>query len=1179
MSNTAKTVLAAAMLAAATLGGTATSARGQWCPVISCPECLNTNAVGDSGADERPRISTNGQGTWIAVWESRVNAGGTVGTDQDILFSRSTDNGVTWTFPEGLDPNALADDGNDRSAQLSADSQGTWVAVWESEATLGGAIGDDADILFSRSTDNGTTWTPAAALNTNAVSDVGYDAYPHVVSGGQGRWLAVWNSSDDLDGTIGTDMDILFSRSVDGATSWSAPAPLNGDAFGESHNDERPRLASDDQGCWVAVWHRRGSAGAPIGGDYDIFVSRSADEGVSWSTPEPLNAATTDTGSDTVPEIATDGMGNWVVVWQSNDDFGGVAGGDQDVIFSRSADNGETWAAPALITVDVSPNNGDDVRPSINVGGNGRWVVVWDSCGFDDSTGSDRDVFAALSTDNGSTWTSGVPLNGNAALDDEPEESPDIAADGQGHWVGVWESNNANFGPDKDILVTRVVLVCEDCNGNSVMDGCDIADGTSQDCNFDYVPDECQPDEDCNANTVRDICDIGEGTSLDCNANLVPDECDIAVGTSPDCDGGGVPDECEAGYGSFEWVGPDEGMFEDPANWDPAGVPGVGGDAVLSNDTEVDNRNVLSGSGSREICTLSIGATSTGQQILRIEDPAELIVHNATTISAGGEIRLQDGVLESGTVTDAGSVSGAGEVSADFVNQGEITGAAGGMLLFSGSIFENHASGLIRAPFGSLVYVASTGVTQGGQLEIDTQAGMLFDAALTNLAGGTVTILGGSLGAPSLTNDASGLVYGFGTVDADATNDGEMTFVADTEIVGDLANNGLVTIQSGLLTILGSLTGSGTIVGDFFGRSGNDGLTVLGDYQAAAMGSLQVANGTLKLAGDFDVAINDPARFDLTTGTLQLVGLPEDDPQLIEVLAEDVGACVVLPDPALFSFGGIRIGPVATTVQLVDDHDNASGAGAEAVYVEQLILEEDTTMDLAGHHVYYVTMTPEDPYAPGSGVTVIDSVGGGALIPVMTVEPPAAEEGATPKNRYLSFQPNNADTPVAFHVELTASDYFPGSVGVDGWVGEPDVDDVCRLVPEAYYNDAWPAIVHVGDCHVVPAATYEVTATCNGEVFTGPLTVSTISPPGTKYWADVVGGFAGTWEPPNGVVNMSDIQAILQAFSGLETAPHLTWVDLDGAVPNKIVNMTDVQQAVAGFKGEPYPFSDPAGCP
>ncbi|MBI4717751.1 MAG: S8 family serine peptidase [Planctomycetes bacterium] len=95
-----------------------------------------------------------------------------------------------------------------------------------------------------------------------------------------------------------------------------------------------------------------------------------------------------------------------------------------------------------------------------------------------------------------------------------------------------------------------------DCNGNRVPDQCDIAGGTSADCQPDGVPDECQPD--CNQNGIADGCDIAGGTSTDCEPNGIPDECevdcngngvsdacDIAGGGSQDCQADGVPDECQ----------------------------------------------------------------------------------------------------------------------------------------------------------------------------------------------------------------------------------------------------------------------------------------------------------------------------------------------------------------------------------------------------------------------------------------------------------------------------------------------------------------------------------------------------------------------------------------------------------------------------------------------------------
>ena len=50
---------------------------------------------------------------------------------------------------------------------------------------------------------------------------------------------------------------------------------------------------------------------------------------------------------------------------------------------------------------------------------------------------------------------------------------------------------------------------------------------------------------DCNGNGILDDCDIADGTSLDCNGNGIPDECDISSGTSLDLEGDGLPDECQ----------------------------------------------------------------------------------------------------------------------------------------------------------------------------------------------------------------------------------------------------------------------------------------------------------------------------------------------------------------------------------------------------------------------------------------------------------------------------------------------------------------------------------------------------------------------------------------------------------------------------------------------------------
>jgi hypothetical protein len=118
-------------------------------PWFGPPQVLNTTAYSDSGPDGWPQLATDGLGNWVAVWNSTNNLGGTIGTDLDIFVSRSTDAGATWTYPAILNTNAASDSEWDNDPQVTTDGAGNWVAVWLSTDDLGGTIGTDRDILFA----------------------------------------------------------------------------------------------------------------------------------------------------------------------------------------------------------------------------------------------------------------------------------------------------------------------------------------------------------------------------------------------------------------------------------------------------------------------------------------------------------------------------------------------------------------------------------------------------------------------------------------------------------------------------------------------------------------------------------------------------------------------------------------------------------------------------------------------------------------------------------------------------------------------------------------------------------------------------------------------------------------------------------------------------------------------
>ena len=158
-----------------------------------------------------------------------------------------------------------------------------------------------------------------------------------------------------------------------------------------------------------------------------------------------------------------------------------------------------------------------------------------------------------------------------------------------------------------------------------------------------------------------------------------------------------------------------------------------------------------------------------------------------------------------------------------------------------------------------------------------------------------------------------------------------------------------------------------------------------------------------------------------------------------------------------------------------------------------------------------------------------------------------------------------------------------------------------RLVPaaqDAQYHDDWPSPVHVGDCEIVPVATYGVQRIVHGTPEEDPASYSTLlavdtcaKPAQARHWGDAVGPLlpGGWWQDPDGFTNFQDVSAAVFAFQKLpgHPGPEVMRVDVHGNEygdasvdpPNEIVNFCDIQNLLRAFEGYPYPYSDPANCP
>ncbi len=478
-------------------------ARADFGVAITSPKPLNANA--DSGFDQAPRLATDGNGNWVAVWNSDNTLGGTIGSDGDILVARSIDNGAHWSSPKPLNNNAATDAVGDFNASIAADRFGHCVAVWESKL----AAGADTEIFFARSIDNGEHWSNPQPLNSNATTDSETDELPRIATDGFGHWVVVWDSLNTPTGGPGTETDIYVARSLDNGAHWSIQFPLNTNAAVDSGFDEQPDIATDGFGHWVVAWTSTDTLGQGLGTDADILVARSIDLGAHWSNPAPLNTnATSDAGADLQVSIATDSRGHWLAAWASYNVLGGPNVADSDIHAARSVDNGANWSNPTALNSNAGTDSGSDEFPSVTTDSDGNWVAVWRSADTLGGTiGPDAEILAARSNDDGTNWSNVSVFNTNATGDSGNDRYPHIATDGLGGWLVAWESEDSlggTIGDDTDILNARFAL--PDCNTNGIGDRAEINAGLSPDCNHNRVPDSCEPDADTDG--IIDACEL-----------------------------------------------------------------------------------------------------------------------------------------------------------------------------------------------------------------------------------------------------------------------------------------------------------------------------------------------------------------------------------------------------------------------------------------------------------------------------------------------------------------------------------------------------------------------------------------------------------------------------------------------------------------------------------------------
>jgi hypothetical protein len=299
-------------------------------------------AGGNNSGDPATAINLNG-----TSFIGHIATGGGQGV------SVSANNGTTWTtnvIADGtdgfLDKNHLWVDNATNSS-----FQGNLYSSWTS---IGGSHANQIDI--SRSTNNGTSWSTPNAIST-AVNAGSHNQGVNIQTGPNGDVYAVWAIYDSWPSR---ENALGFARSTNGGVTFSSATRIHnniqgirwqpGFSIGRPHGKNMrtnsfPSMAVDisggsNSGTIYVVWSNVGEPGINTGTDVSIYLMRSTNNGVSWSTPTRINQDSLG-NVQYFPWVTSDPItGNLSVIFYDDRNAGAA---ELETWVANSSDGGNTW--------------------------------------------------------------------------------------------------------------------------------------------------------------------------------------------------------------------------------------------------------------------------------------------------------------------------------------------------------------------------------------------------------------------------------------------------------------------------------------------------------------------------------------------------------------------------------------------------------------------------------------------------------------------------------------------------------------------------------------------------------------------------------------------------------------------------------------------------------------------
>jgi hypothetical protein len=312
----------------------------------------NTYTTGDQGYHQGSIAVAGTPATFVVVWEDPAKDGSSYG-----IFGRRFTS-ASKPLPQGGEFRVNASTtGTQRYPAVAASSAGSFVVVWESRSL----DNSYSSVVGQRFDSSGVAAGPEFRVNTYTTT-FAIGKSPAVASDASGNVIVVWKSYYP----DGSTYNIFGQRYA------SSGAPLGGEFEVNTTTDvaqSRPSVAfAGGGGSFVVVWQDdKFDAGGEIVGQ------RYSGTGAPLGTEFRVN--TYGTGGQTYPSVAADSAGDFMVAWQSENQYGV----ENTIQARRFASSGAPLGSG--FRVDTTLPGPSQLRPKVASDENGNFTVAWQSSG------------------------------------------------------------------------------------------------------------------------------------------------------------------------------------------------------------------------------------------------------------------------------------------------------------------------------------------------------------------------------------------------------------------------------------------------------------------------------------------------------------------------------------------------------------------------------------------------------------------------------------------------------------------------------------------------------------------------------------------------------------------------------------------------------------------------------